>query len=175
MLEHVVLVDKDDQEVGTMEKIAAHKKGLCHRAFSIFVFRRREGVIELLLQQRAQNKYHSGGLWTNTCCSHPRPNEALIDAGKRRLQEEFNLVLDLRKIGEFHYVAEFDNGLTENELDHVLLGEYDGTQVAPNPDEITDYQWMSFKEIDAALEEKGSDKRFTPWFQEAYSIVVQEL
>ena len=132
--EYVILVDQTDQEIGIAEKLAAHLENRCHRAFSIFIFRylnHPEQSPELLLQQRAFDKYHSGGLWTNTCCSHPRPGEAVLAAGERRLQEEFGIPASLRALGWFHYIAKFDNGLTENEVDHVLLGEIHPHTVPP--------------------------------------------
>jgi len=121
--ELVVLVDENDNEIGVEEKINAHRKGLLHRAFSIFVFNSKN---ELLLQKRAADKYHSGGLWSNTCCSHPRPGENLKDAAHRRLQEEMGFDCSLREVFSFLYKKSFDNGLTEHELDHVFFGKFDG-------------------------------------------------
>ena len=123
MLEEVVLVNEKDEAIGTMEKMAAHEKALLHRAFSVFVFNKNG---DLLMQQRAHSKYHSGGLWTNTCCSHPRPGEHVADAANRRLQEEMGFTTSLNKAFDFTYKAAFDNGLTEHEFDHVFIGIYEG-------------------------------------------------
>ena len=120
--EKVILVDKNDNQVGLMPKLEAHEKGLLHRAFSIFIFNSR---YELLLQKRASSKYHSGGLWTNTCCSHPREGEDTLDAANRRLDEEMGIKTSLRKVYDFIYKAELDNQLTEHEFDHVFYGVCD--------------------------------------------------
>ena len=118
----VILVDKNDNQVGLMPKLEAHEKGLLHRAFSVFIF---NNEYKLLLQKRATSKYHSGGLWTNTCCSHPREGEDISEAANRRLFEEMGIKTSLRKVYDFIYKAELDNGLTENEFDHVFYGVYD--------------------------------------------------
>src|SRR3989338_4869056 len=120
--EYVILVDDHDQEIGYAEKLSAHKKNLLHRAFSVFIFRK-QPRLELLLQQRALKKYHSAGLWTNTCCSHPRPGENIMQAAERRLYEELTIKTPLQDLGWFHYNAHFQNALSENEIDHVLLGD----------------------------------------------------
>src|SRR5689334_9028970 len=121
MVTQVILVDEQDNPLGFAEKLTAHQQGLCHRAFSVFVLRKNPEW-EILLQQRAQDKYHSPNLWTNTCCSHPLPGETIQSAAERRLKEECGISLPLTIIGRFHYIAELDNGLTENEVDYVLLG-----------------------------------------------------
>src|SRR5258705_9255778 len=123
MKEEVILVNENDEQVGVMEKMEAHQKGLLHRAFSVFIFNEKG---QMLLQQRAATKYHSGGKWSNACCSHPRPGEELEAAAKRRLREELGIGTTLKKIFEFSYKVEFENGLTENELDHVFAGQYGG-------------------------------------------------
>ena len=120
--EKVILVDKNDNQVGLMPKLEAHEKGVLHRAFSIFIF---NSKYELLLQKRASSKYHSGGLWTNTCCSHPREGEDTLDAANRRLDEEMGIKTSLRKVYDFIYKAELDNQLTEHEFDHVFYGVFD--------------------------------------------------
>ena len=120
--EKVILVDKNDNQVGLMPKLEAHEKGILHRAFSVFIF---NSKYELLLQKRASSKYHSGGLWTNTCCSHPREGEDILDAANRRLDEEMGIKTSLRKVFDFIYTAELDNNLIENEFDHVFYGVYD--------------------------------------------------
>ena len=137
-LEYVILVDENDRETGLMEKQEAHEKGLLHRAFSIFIFNHKN---ELLLQQRALHKYHSAGLWTNTCCSHPRAGESIEQAAHRRLQEEMGFDCELYKKTSFIYKAEFENGLTEHEFDHILVGHYDQA-IHINPQEVAAYKWV---------------------------------
>src|SRR5690348_5807899 len=120
-MEQVVLVNEEDQEVGTMEKMEAHRRGVLHRAFSVFIFNKQG---EMLLQQRAQEKYHSGGLWTNACCSHPRPGEEVSEGAGRRLVEELGFETELQPVFNFVYKANFENGLIEHEFDHVYFGTY---------------------------------------------------
>jgi len=162
MLEEVVLVNEKDEAIGTMEKMAAHEKALLHRAFSVFVFNKNG---DLLMQQRAHSKYHSGGLWTNTCCSHPRPGEHVADAANRRLQEEMGFTTSLNKAFDFTYKAAFDNGLTEHEFDHVIIGQYDGL-VDFNPNEVAAYEFMPAQELERQIQE--TPERFTAWFHIAY-------
>lgn len=165
--EHVVLVDPEDNPIGTAEKIAAHQKGLCHRAFSIFIFRQ-SVTTEILLQQRALSKYHSPGLWTNTCCSHPRPDENIIQAGERRLQEEMGIKTPLNSIGKFHYIAHFANGLIENEVDHVLIGTLTDESFEVNSAEVNDYRWISLPDLHQELAQFPD--QFTPWLKQALKI-----
>lgn len=165
MLEEVILVDQHDQALGCCEKIEAHEKGLRHRAFSIFVFRKKQEQIELLLQQRQYHKYHSPGLWTNTCCGHPRPGENVIEAGLRRLKEELGFNTPLTEIGMFHYIARFENGLTENEMDHILCGYYEGALIEPDPEEVATFLWMNAGEIEKDL--KCFPEKYTMWFAES--------
>jgi len=139
MGDQIVLVDKDDREVGKAEKMAVHKKGLLHRAFSVLVFNSKG---ELLLQQRAKEKYHCGGLWTNTCCSHPRKGETVSQAAHRRLLEEMGVDCELEEIFSFSYRVDFPNGLTENELDHVLIGKSD-SRPKPDPKEVEQWKWIN--------------------------------
>jgi isopentenyl-diphosphate delta-isomerase len=159
MMEQVVLVNELDQEIGLMEKMEAHEKALLHRAFSVFVFNDQG---ELLLQQRALTKYHSGGLWTNTCCSHPRPNESVADAANRRLMEEMGFQTTLDKVFDFIYQAEFSNGLTEHEFDHVFIGHYQGV-IAPDANEVHAYEYRTMEFIQASLDAK--EGLFTAWFE----------
>lgn len=156
--EKVVLVDKDDRPLGTMEKMEAHQKAVLHRAFSIFVLNAKQ---ELLLQQRAWTKYHSPGLWTNTCCSHQHEGETNLEAGNRRLMEEMGMTVALEELFTFIYKAPFDNGLTEHELDHVMLGHSD-EQPQINSEEVADYQWKSIDSIKTDL--KKNPDRYTVWF-----------
>lgn len=141
--EQVILVNEKDEKIGLMAKQEAHEKALLHRAFSVFIFNDNK---ELMLQQRALHKYHSPGLWTNTCCSHQRDGETSLEAGVRRLQEEMGFTADLKETTSFIYKAPFDNGLTEHEFDHVLVGTYNGTPEI-NPEEVADWKWMSLEDV----------------------------
>ena len=143
MEENVILVDVLDNQLGLMPKMEAHEKAVLHRAFSVFIFND-EG--ELMLQQRAAHKYHSPLLWTNTCCSHQRDGESNIEAGKRRLIEEMGFKTNLKEIFSFVYKAQFDNGLTEHELDHVMIGNFNGVPKI-NPDEVASYKWMTLEAV----------------------------
>jgi len=158
-IEQVILVDKNDEQIGLMEKIEAHEKALLHRAFSVFTFNKNG---ELLLQQRAASKYHSPLLWTNTCCSHQRAGESNIEAGKRRLQEEMGFVCDLKEVFSFIYKAPFDNGLTEHELDHVMVGDYNENPVI-NKEEVERFKWMTVEDIKVDMER--NPEIYTAWFQ----------
>lgn len=166
MDEQVILVDEQDQEVGTEEKIKAHREGRLHRAFSVFIF---NPAGEMLLQKRSRRKYHSGGLWTNTCCSHPRPGEAVEDAAKRKLRQEMGIRCRLQKAFTFLYKAPFENGLTEHELDHVFIGQYSG-KVEPNPEEAEGWVWADPKEI--AKDLKLNPQRYSAWFRLAFERVI---
>ena len=167
MSDHVILVDKSDTQTGTQEKMAAHQQGNLHRAFSVFIFNSKG---EMLLQQRAKDKYHSGGLWTNACCSHPRPGEETKDAAHRRLMEEMGFDCKLEKAFHFIYKTEFDFGLTEHELDHVFIGQYEGP-IALNPDEVEDYKWIDVEELKKEMLNKP--EIFTSWFKIAFNEVLK--
>jgi len=158
----VILVNEKDEINGFMEKIEAHKKGLLHRAFSIFVF---NSVGEMLLQQRAINKYHSGGLWTNACCSHPQPGEETTASARKRLKEEMGFEIPVSKIFDFVYKTKFDNGLTEYEFDHVFAGEYQG-KVNYDKEEVMDFSYKSMKEIKDSL--NSDPEKYTSWFHLAF-------
>lgn len=168
-MEQLILVNEMDEMVGTMEKMEAHQKAMLHRAFSIFIFNSRG---ELLLQQRASEKYHCGGLWTNTCCSHPRPEEETAAAAKRRLQEELGFTTPLRKVFDFVYKAPFSNGLTEYEFDHVFFGEYEG-DLRPDPKEVAAVRYLNVRTIQHMMEEEPS--QFTPWFHIAFPKMIDWL
>lgn len=142
-METVILVNESDQILGSMEKMEAHIRGELHRAFSVFILNE---AGEILLQQRALGKYHSGGLWTNTCCSHPRMKESTLDAGRRRLQEEMGFTCELKTGFHFIYKAHLDNNLIENELDHVLVGTYTD-EFTPNPEEVMATKWITLEEL----------------------------
>jgi isopentenyl-diphosphate delta-isomerase len=158
-VELVILVDESDRETGTMEKLRAHQEGALHRAFSVCIF---NDSGELLLHRRAAGKYHSPGLWTNTCCSHPRPGETTREAALRRLQEEMGFTCALEPAFEFIYRAELDQGLTEHEYDHVFTGIWNGTP-APSADEVADWEYRSTSGILAEMQ--MHPERFTAWFR----------
>jgi len=167
--EYVILVDEADTQIGLMEKMAAHKKALLHRAFSVFVLNKKG---ELMLQQRALSKYHSPALWTNTCCSHQRDGETTLDAGKRRLQEEMGFGCELKELFSFIYKAPFDNGLTEHELDHVLVGYYDESPTI-NPEEVASWKWMKVEAIKADIAK--NPQNYTAWFKVIFKRFYKEL
>lgn len=162
--ELVVLVNEMDEKIGLMPKLEAHEKGVLHRAFSVFIYNDKG---QLLLQQRALHKYHTPGLWANTCCSHPRDGESPLEAGVRRLQEEMGFETSLIYRKSFIYKASFDNGLTEHELDHILIGRYD-EEPNINPEEVADYVWMHIPDILEDIE-LNPDK-YTAWFK----IILRE-
>ena len=159
MEEKVILVDRNDREIGTMGKLRAHQEGALHRAISIFIFNTNG---ELLLQQRAAEKYHSPLLWTNTCCTHPRKGELLKDAALRRLEEEMGMSCALTWKYSFIYRVEMENGLTENELDHVFFGISD-TAPVQNPAEVAGWKYMSMENVKLAI--AGSPEQYTAWFK----------
>jgi len=167
--EHVVLVNTLDQDQGTMEKMEAHRAGQLHRAFSVFILNSRG---ELLLQQRARHKYHSGGLWTNTCCSHPREGEDVVDAGKRRLMEEMGMQCQISKGFDFIYRSELDGGLVEHEFDHVLFGISD-VEPQPNADEVAEYRYVTFSAVRKEIAE--DPERFTTWFRICFERAADHL
>ena len=157
--ERVILVNEKDEQIGLMPKMEAHEKALLHRAFSVFIFNKKN---ELMLQQRAAHKYHSPLLWANTCCSHQRDGETNIQAGKRRLQEEMGFVADLEDTISFIYKAPFDNGLTEHEFDHVLIGNYEDDPII-NPDEVADWKWMPLEDVKNDMLKQP--EIYTEWFK----------
>jgi isopentenyl-diphosphate Delta-isomerase len=167
--EYVVLVDEQDNEIGLMEKMEAHEKGLLHRAFSVFVFNSKK---EFLLQRRALSKYHSGGLWTNTCCSHPRSGETTLDAAKRRLQEEMGFVCEIEEQFSFIYKKELDNNLTEHELDHVFFGQYEG-KIDFNTDEVMDYKYVKLDDL--LLDMQNNPDDYTVWFKICFDEVLKRV
>jgi len=167
--EQVVLVTKEDVQIGLMPKMAAHEKAQLHRAFSVFIFNDKN---ELLLQQRALDKYHSPGLWTNTCCSHQRDGEGNIEAGKRRLQEEMGFSCDLKELFWFVYKAPFDNGLTEHELDHVMVGYYNDKPLI-NTKEVASYKWASLSIVKNDI--KGHPEKYTAWFKIIFKEYLAHL
>ena len=168
MQEQVILVDPMGREIGVEEKLKAHREGKLHRAFSVFIFNTQR---ELLLQKRAKTKYHSGGLWTNTCCSHPRPGETYHHAAKRRLNEEMGFECELTGLFSFIYHAKLENNLFEHELDHVFVGHYDG-QPVPNPDEVADWKWMKIDALTRDVRENPA--HYTYWFKLVLNRVLEQ-
>lgn len=168
MKEEVILVNEMDEPVGQLEKMQAHQEGLLHRAFSIFILNDKG---EMLLHKRAKEKYHSGGLWTNACCSHPRPSESVLDAAHRRLNEEMGMQCELRASFSFIYKAKLDNDLTEHELDHVLIGNYSD---APNPNtnEVEDWKYLSVSTIQKEIQLQP--EAYTEWFKIAFPIFCEK-
>lgn len=166
-MEQVILVDKDDCEIGVMEKMEAHKQAVLHRAFSVFLFNPQG---KMLLQQRALTKYHSAGLWTNTCCSHPRPGETLENAVTRRLIEEMGITAKVSKAFDFIYQAELPDNLNEYEFDHVFIGNYDA-DVRPNHLEVANFVYQSIEEVEANLQ--SHPEKYTVWFKIAFPKVVE--
>lgn len=159
MEQQLILVDEKDQIVGTAGKAAVHQKGLLHQAFSVLIFNTKD---ELLLQQRAKNKYHCGGLWTNTCCSHPRPGETTLGAGQRRLFEEMGLHCQLKEVFSFRYRVAFSNGLIENEYDHVLVGK-SNDQPKTDSKEVEKWKWVEMKTLKKDI--KANPEIYTYWFK----------
>ena len=166
---NVVLVDKDDNEIGVEEKLRAHQNGgKLHRAISIFVFNSKG---ETMVQRRALSKYHSQGRWANTACSHPYPNESVLDAAHRRLKEEMGFDCEMREAFTFPYKAEVGNGLTEQEFDHVLFGSYEG-EPKPDSNEVMDWKWISLDELMADI--RASPDNYAEWLKLMISKVIEE-
>jgi isopentenyl-diphosphate delta-isomerase len=158
----LILVNEKDEAIGEMEKIEAHEKGLLHRAFSVFIFNKKG---EMLLQKRADTKYHSPKLWTNACCSHPQPGEDIIESATNRLQEEMGFTTTIIKAFDFVYNVPFENGLTEHEFDHVFIGNYNG-DIKTNPDEVSDYCYKSMKDLRESVIDNS--RNYTEWFKIAF-------
>lgn len=169
MEERVILVDTNDHPIGSMPKMEAHEKALLHRAFSVFVFNQKG---ELMLQQRAKHKYHSPLLWTNTCCSHQREGETNLEAGKRRLQEEMGFTTELKEVFSFIYKAPFDNGLTEHEFDHVMIGYFDDEPII-NPEEVASHKWMTLADVKEDIE--NNPAIYTAWFKIIFKESYKKL
>lgn len=169
-MHEIILVNTEDCAIGTASKIEAHQKGFLHRAFSVLLYRRHNNQKEFLLQKRAKTKYHSAELWTNTCCSHPRPSESIKDAAARRLYEELGISgIKLENIGFFHYRAEFNNGLVENEIDHVLIGQYCDEKITLNHDEVSDIQWVEIMRLHREVQTSVND--YTAWLPQLLQLV----
>lgn len=167
--ELIILVNEKDEEIGLMPKLEAHQKGLLHRAFSILIFNKKG---ELLIHKRALNKYHSAGLWTNTCCSHPRAGETVLEAAKRRLNEEMGMSCELRFAYKFIYKTDLENKLIEHELDHVFIGEYN-QDPKPNKDEVEAFRWLSLQDLRKEI--NSNPEQFTPWFKIIVNDYLKEF
>lgn len=165
MTENVILVDINDNKIGLMEKIEAHKKGLLHRAFSGFIFNNNH---ELLLQRRDFKKYHNGGLWSNTVCSHPRENESTKDAVERRIFEELGFHASFEEIGSFVYKISFSNGLTEYEYDHIFVSQFKDQKIIPNREEVCDYKWIKREELIKEINQNADN--FTFWLKKILEL-----
>jgi isopentenyl-diphosphate delta-isomerase len=164
-LHDIILVNELDEPVGTMGKMEAHRSAALHRAFSVFIFNSKG---EMLLQQRAFNKYHSGGLWTNACCGHPRPGEETLPAASTRLQEEMGFTTELKKVFDFTYKSEFENGLTEYEFDHVFTGTNDSI-IGPDRTEVNDYCYKNMADIKESIQ--SHPFKYTAWFHIAFPLI----
>ena len=167
--EQVILVDQNDNELGQMGKLEVHQKGLLHRAFSIFIFNEKG---QLLIHQRAEGKYHCPGLWTNTCCSHPRPGESVQEAAERRLQEEMGFSTRISPMFNFVYHANVGGGLVEHELDHVFIGRYEG-EVRPNEIEVGAFKYVDIDDL--VIDVKQNAKHYTPWFKVCLPQVIEVM
>lgn len=169
MTNEVVLVNECDEPIGMMEKLEAHQKGVLHRAFSVFILNNKN---EVLLHQRAKNKYHGAGLWTNACCSHPAFGEDIQESAQRRLKEEMGMNCELEKLFHFTYKAEVENGLTEHEFDHVFIG-YSDSVPYPDSAEVANWKWISIPNLLADL--KHSPEKYTSWFKIALPLVLDNI
>lgn len=163
----VIILNENGEEIGVEEKISAHKRGLLHRAFSIFIFNSKD---EVLLQKRAREKYHSGSLWSNTCCSHPAPGESILDAAHRRLKEEFGFDCPLFEVGDFFYKISFSNDLVENEHDYVIKGFYEG-EVFPDDREVEDYKWVLWDDLLKDIKKRPDI--YTFWLKKIVSLMFK--
>ena len=169
MEEQIIIVDENDQQIGMGGKLKVHQDGALHRALSLYIFNDQD---ELMLQQRAKDKYHCGGLWTNTTCSHPRIDEDLSDAAHRRLQEEMGFDTEMKKVGEYTYKVAFENGLTEHEYVHVFIGRYND-EPNLNPEEAMNWKWIKIEELENAI--KKDSNAYTYWMKKALPSVKEAL
>jgi len=163
---YVILVDENDSEIGIMEKLEAHQKGLLHRAFSIFILNSKN---EILLQKRANTKYHSPGLWSNTCCSHPQPNQSLISSAQLRLKDEMGMIAEIKPMFSFIYKVPFDNGLWEHEYDHVFIGISDDKPII-NSNEVEDYKYVSIEWLNTDIEK--NPENYTSWLKICFNKFI---
>lgn len=172
MSDEIILVNMNDDEIGCCEKMEAHRIPALHRAFSVFLYKKEGGKLYMLLQKRAEGKYHSGGLWTNACCSHPRKGETLAEAVSRRMAEELGMAADVEEEFAFTYFHRFSEDCAEFEYDHVFSGKWEG-EVRPNPEEISQVAWMEFSDIEQKM--MAQPDGFSPWFMIAAPKVMAVL
>lgn len=170
MSSHIVLVNEEDRPIGTADKLRAHREGWLHRALSVFVF---DSAGRLLMQKRSRQKYHSGELWSNTCCSHPYPKESPAVAVRRRLHEEMGFTCELSPVLDFTYRAPVGDGLTEHEYDHVFAGRVDDVAIQPDPAEVADWGWVPVSTLRTTL--KANPSRYTVWFRRLFERVVTDV
>ena len=170
---NIILVNEFDQPIGEMEKLQAHKSGLLHRAFSVFILTKTDAGYAVLLQKRSADKYHSAGLWSNSCCSHPKVGEATHTAAQRRCMEEIGLTSDLQHCGHFIYRAELENGLTEHELDHVFYAITGKVTPTPNPDEVAELRWVQINELEQDL--NSNPAQYSIWLKPALALLPNEI
>ncbi len=173
MNDKIILVDFADRETGTATKAEAHRIPALHRAFSVYLYRIRENGPEMLIQQRAHGKYHSGGLWTNACCSHPRAGESLATAVERRMEEELGISPAAEWLFSFPYYYRFSPEVAEYEIDHVFLSEYNGADPEPNPEEVEELRWVMLEELEAWM--YAEPDAFTPWFMTGAPQVFEKI
>lgn len=169
----IPLIDNQHTPLGEADKTHIHKRGLCHPAFSVFLLRRKEGVLQMLLQQRAATKYHCPNLWANACCSHPPLHAAPLQSAQNRLQEELGVTAALQAAGSFHYIAHFENGLTENEIDHVCWGWYEEDDAPFNPAEVQAIHWMSVNDLKQSMLNQPKD--YAPWLAPALAVLEKHF
>jgi len=169
----IILVNEQDEILGAAPKQKTHEQGWLHRAFSVMLYRFQEHQLEFLLQQRAADKYHCGGLWTNTCCSHPRPGELTLDAARRRLREELGLSVELRQLGSFTYRTKFDNGLIEHEYDYVFVAQYPHLPEQFNQEELSALKWMNAQALVQDL--RARPGIYTPWLAPVVELCIAAL
>lgn len=170
MSQLILAVNRLDQSLGLIDKYEAHRRGILHRAFSIFIFRYMGSSLEVLLHQRAKDKYHSSGLWTNTCCSHALDDDSLEETAKKRLQEEMGFSSELHRVGSFYYKADVGHGMVEHEIDHVFVGLDNPEVIRPNPQEVQDWKWRS---VDLLLKLPSEEQKlFTVWFFQGFELAL---
>ena len=173
MKNELILVDTNDKEIGYADKEEVHEKALLHRAFSVFIYTLKENEPYMLIHKRALNKYHSGGLWTNSCCSHPGKDESIEAAVSRRLKEELGISADVKELYSFTYYHRFTANCAEFEYDHVFIGRYDETDIPYSHDEIAEIRWISLKDLEKSIMSEPDD--YTPWFMIAAPRVIEAI
>lgn len=169
---NIILVDPHDRKIGVVEKIIGHHFGMLHRALSVCIFRKRNNKLQSLIQQRSKIKYHGGGLWSNTCCSHAKLGKRIAVTALECLQNEMGISTKLKEVGKFHYVAKLDHGMTENEIDHVFVGTYEEDIIPFNKNEVDNYKWVDVNKLLKDL--SARPKKYTPWFKQALELSLKK-